>query len=96
MDGWQAEDLLTETMLLEGFPLDSTMTPQAEFKRNHVVLVESDACAHRLFVCLDEAIHDDTITHLQMRAEDVFVCLDSALSDEAKMQLSDGRNIKVI
>lgn len=98
--GWKPEHLLAETMLIEGFPLDSAVTPQTQFARNRVVCVESDACAHRLFACFNDAIDDDTVAELRsgkhLREDDVFICLDSALSDEAKLRLSDAVKVHVI
>lgn len=96
VEGCKQEDLLTEIILQQGFPLDSRITPQAEFKQNTIQLVESTFCAHRLFVCLDGKIKDDTIKRLELRSEDIFVCLDSALTDQAKMRLADVCNLKVI
>jgi adenine-specific DNA-methyltransferase len=94
--GWKEDDLLTEIMLQQGFPLESKITPQAAFKQNKVQLIESEACAHRLFVCLDPKIKEDTIKHLELRAEDIFVCLDSALTDQAKMRLADVCRLGII
>lgn len=94
--GWKEDDLLTEIMLQQGFPLDSKITRQSGFKSNKVKLIETEACAHRLFVCLDPRIKEDTIKHLELRIEDIFVCLDSALTDQAKMRLADVCNLKVI
>lgn len=96
MNGWTPEGLLTETLLLEGFPLDSAVTEQAEFKHNQVWRVESDACAHRLWVCFDKKIKDKTLEALALPGEDIFICLDSALPDEAKVRLSDVGNVHVI
>ncbi|MCK6559114.1 site-specific DNA-methyltransferase [candidate division KSB1 bacterium] len=87
--GWKEDDLLTEIMLQQGFPLDSKITRQTGFKSNKVKLIESEACAHRLFVCLDPKIKEDAIKHLELRIEDIFVCLDSALTDQARMRLAD-------
>ncbi|MBK6433919.1 hypothetical protein [Candidatus Amarolinea dominans] len=61
MEGWKAEDVLVEVMLMEGFPLDSTTEPLPAFTRNHVQVVRSDLVAHRLFVCLDAAVNEETI-----------------------------------
>ncbi len=95
-DGWTPETLLTEVILLQGFPLDSAVTPLTGFTRNRIVAVESEFHTHRLVVCLDETLSDATIGHLDLAAEDVFVCLDSALTDQAKMQLQDRCNLNVI
>ena len=95
-EGWKPEDVLTEVMLMEGFPLDSTAEVLPEFTSNTVTRVSSDLVAHRLFVCLDEKVHDETIAALTLGDDDIFICLDSALSDEAKVRLEDGRRVKVI
>ncbi|WP_298983820.1 hypothetical protein [Caldilinea sp.] len=52
--------------------------------------------AHRLYVCLDAQVHDETIAALTADADNLFICLDAALSDEAKVRLEDGRRVKVI
>lgn len=96
VDGWTRENLLTEILLQQGFPLDSTLTPQKEFTKNGVVAVSSPASAHKLFICLDEKIHDATIQQLKLAKRDVFICLDSALSSEAKVRLGDTMNLVVI
>lgn len=96
VDGWTPHSLLTEVMLIQGFLLDSTITQQADFKKNEVQLVVSPASIHRLFVCFDSQIHDDTIKGLKMNPEDVFVCLDSALTDQAKMSLSNNCTLATV
>ncbi len=96
VEGWQPGDLLTEILLIEGFPLDSRVEPQDRFTHNQVRLVTSDFHAHRLFVCLDPTVAPDTIAQLDLQDQDIFVCLDTALTDEAKIRLSDTGNIHVI
>jgi adenine-specific DNA-methyltransferase len=96
IEGWSEAGLLTEILLIQGFPLDSIITRQDEFKQNNIQLVESDAYTQRLFVCLDERIDGDTIAQLQLRSEDVFVCLDSALTDQSKMRVADICNLNII
>jgi adenine-specific DNA-methyltransferase len=96
VEGWQKENLLSEILLLQGFPLDSQVIPLEEVNGNQVKRVHSDACAHELFVCLDAKVSDETIEHLHLRAEDILVTLDSALSDETKIRLADQCNLQVI
>ncbi len=96
IDGWDKADLMTEILLMQGFPLDSTIIRQDAFTYNDVQLVCSDACAHHLFVCLNERIEDNTIEQSRLRPEDIFVCLDSALTDHSKMRLADVCNLNVI
>ncbi|NUM78641.1 site-specific DNA-methyltransferase, partial [candidate division KSB1 bacterium] len=76
--------------------LDSKIARQSGFKSNKVQLIESEACSHRLFVCLDPKIKEDTIKHLELRTEDIFVCLDSAITDQAKMRLADICRLDII
>ncbi len=96
VDGWRAENLLTEVMLQLGFPLDSRVEPLPDFSANAVVRVSSDFHAHRLYACLDAAIAQATIDALALDADDLFVCLDSALTDQAKARLADVCNLRTI
>ncbi|RMH44089.1 MAG: hypothetical protein D6694_06250, partial [Gammaproteobacteria bacterium] len=99
VDGWQPQALLTEILLIEGFPLDSRVVPLEEgFPENVVWRVHHPDVSHELFVCLDEEIQSDTVDRLPslLRAEDIFICLDSALTDEAKVTLDDRIRLKVI
>jgi adenine-specific DNA-methyltransferase len=94
--GWQADAVLTEIALQEGFPLDSRIAPAAEFKRNTVHVIQHEWCAHRLFVCLDAHLQADTLRDLRLLPQDVFICFDSALTDESKLRLTDAVKVKVI
>jgi len=88
-EGWTPESLLTEIMLIQGFPLDSTLIAQPECKENKLTIVTAPAIEHRLLTCLDEKIREDTLTRLKFNAGDIFVCLDSAVTDQAKMRLAN-------
>jgi adenine-specific DNA-methyltransferase len=96
VDNWQPDDLLVEILLQEGFPLDSRITVLEFYQQNWVWQVESAACAHRLFVCLDERLHAATIAGAARISNGLFICLDTALSDEEKLRLADQCRLKVI
>jgi adenine-specific DNA-methyltransferase len=100
VEGWTKDGLLSEILLIEGFPLDSRVIPLEAFTENVVWRVHHADVAHELFVCLDEKIQPATIERLKSGAvlgrEDLFICLDSALSDEAKVVLDDRLRLKVI
>jgi adenine-specific DNA-methyltransferase len=96
VDNWQPDDLLVEILLQEGFPLDSRITVLEFYQQNWVWQVESEACAHRLFVCLDERLHAATIAGAARISNGLFICLDTALSDEEKLRLADQCRLKVI
>lgn len=97
LPGWKKEDLLTEILPLEGFPLTSKITYLEDHLKNEMYCVSApDFCAHDLFVCLDESIQPSTVELLTMEKEDIFICLDSALSDELKARVQDQFNVHVI
>ena len=91
------EGILTEILLIEGFPLDSDVSQDETFERNTVWRVSSEFSEHRLFVTLDEEIWEETIsTAEELESNDIFICLDKALSDESKIRMSDVCRLKVI
>ena len=95
--GWKKDELLTEVLLLEGFPLTSQITYLDEVLQNEVYSVSAqEFCDHNLFVCLDDTIEPNTIEQLELEKDDIFICLDSALTDELKAQLQDKFNVHVI
>lgn len=96
VDDWKEEDLLTEVMLIEGFPLDSTVEEEKSYKKNKVQVVSSDFSEHRLVICLDKKVYADTVNALQLDEGDVFIGLDTAINDEQKATLSDKCLIKTI
>jgi adenine-specific DNA-methyltransferase len=96
VDNWKEEDLLTEIMLIEGFPLDSTVTVIKDFKKNKLTQISSDFCEHSLFVCLDNMIKAETINTLALSEHDIFICLDNAVTDQDKARLDDKGLIKTI
>jgi len=101
VEGWEPQALLTEILLLEGFPLDSAIVPLDEtFPANTVWRVHHPEVGHELFVCLDETLAEETVERLKagelLRDDDIFICLDAALTDEAKVVLDDRLRLKVI
>ncbi|NPA76915.1 MAG: site-specific DNA-methyltransferase [Candidatus Diapherotrites archaeon] len=101
VEGWEPQALLTEILLLEGFPLDSAIVSLDEtFPANTVWRVHHPDVGHELFVCLDETLVEETVERLKagdlLRDEDIFICLDAALTDEAKVVLDDRLRLKVI
>jgi len=96
VDDWKPENLLTEILLIEGFPLDSKIDAVEAFKKNKVQQVTSDFCEHALFVCLDKKVEDETIKALSLGDNDIFICLDNAVTDQDKARLDDKGLIKTI
>jgi adenine-specific DNA-methyltransferase len=96
IDDWTPDNLLTEVLLLEGFPLDSIIENVLSFTRNKVQKITSDYCEHALFVCLDKKVEYETIKGLSLGDNDVFICLDNAVTDQDKARLDDKGLIKTI
>lgn len=91
------EGILTEILLLEGFPLDSDISQDETYERNTVWRVTSEFSEHRLFITLDDEIWEETVsTAEELESNDIFICLDKALSDESKIRMSDVCRLKVI
>lgn len=96
VDNWKPENLLTEILLIEGFPLDSKIENLASFKKNIVQKITAERCEHALLVCLDRKIADETIKALSLSGSDIFICLDSAITDQDKVRLGEKGMIKTI
>lgn len=97
VDGWNEQALLTEVLLIEGFPLQPKVEPAPDFIANKVTQIESDFSAHRLFICLERRVKNETIERLAvLPKDDIFICLDSALDDAAKVRLSDVGRVRTI
>ncbi len=96
VESWEEKNLITEILLIEGFPLDSKIEEIKEYKKNKVQKVTSDFCEHKLLICLDKKVHSETIKNLQLGDTDIFICLDNAITDEEKVTLADKGLIKTI
>lgn len=99
--GWKTEDVLTELMLLEGYPLDSSKTQSPDFDSNLVYSVTHPDKQTRLLVCLDDRLVEATIEQLTSlsdleRKTFDFICLDAALTDQLKARLADKVRVKTI
>jgi adenine-specific DNA-methyltransferase len=96
IDDWKEEDLLIEILLQEGFPLDSKIEQLGQYSKNKILQVSSEFCEHKLLVCLDKKVYQETINDLALGSDDRFICLDNALNDEQKVRLSDKGFLKTI
>jgi len=97
MQGWKEDALLTEIMLLEGFPLDSKIEILPQFKKNKIMKISSDFRDNTLYICLDKDIVKETIEMLKLNDNNErFICLDSAIDDQSKIRLEDKNLIKTL
>lgn len=96
IENWEPQNLLTEILLIEGFPLDSQLLVVDTYTSNTITQVTSDFCEHKLLVCLDGKIDNETIKALALNEDDIFICLDTAITDKDKVTLQDKGLIKTI
>jgi hypothetical protein len=96
-DGAKEADVLAEIALLEGFALSARQAVAEEFTRNRVMRITDGFNEHRLHVCLDREIWEETMDQIAaLPREDVLYCFDSALSDAARLQLAEGCRVVTI
>ena len=85
VQGWKAENVLTEIILKQGFALDCTKENVDSFKKNKIWKITDSADAVskkiKLYVCLDNSIEEETIKNLTLNDDEKFICLDAAIDD---------------
>jgi len=92
-----SDGILTEILLLQGFPLNSRVEADSRFERNKVFRVTSEFSGHTLYITLDGEIWEETIDHAsELEKNDIFICLDNSLGDENKVRLADVCGLKTI
>jgi adenine-specific DNA-methyltransferase len=97
VEGAREDAILTEIILLEGFPLTSKIEIDETFQKNTVRRITHEWCEHRLFVTLDKEIQEETIRMAEdLEKIDIFICLDNALTDQDKLRLADVCRLKTL
>ncbi len=100
VDGWKADNVLTQIILRQGFALDCTKEKLSSFTKNTVYkLTDSFDAVRRttvIYVCLDSHIEEETIKVLTIGEGEKFICLDSAIDDSSYARLSDKGRIETI
>lgn len=100
VDGWKAENVLTEIILKQGFALDCECKKVDAFTKNTVYCIkDSEGPVSRtttMYVCLDSQIDSDTIKNLKLDEKEKFVCLNSAIDDTSYARLADKGRIETI
>lgn len=82
---FNANEILAEVLLKNGFQLNYRAEKQAEFEKNEVFWI-TDGTKETL-ICLDATLHTDTVTHLIEHTDRKFICLRRALDTTKKFNL---------
>ena len=77
--------MVTEILIKNGFKLNYTLTKQAEFKKNEILLV-TDGDKETL-ICLDVIIADETVEHFKTNIDQKLIVLERALDTTKKWNL---------
>lgn len=86
---YKPQNVITEMMLLEGFPLDSKIEQAPEFD-DQVYVVSHPERSHRLLISLTpDTFSDQTVEQASQYPKDTFICLESSLTDQSKIRLAD-------
>ncbi len=89
----EAETLLYEVMLREGFALDSKISKVKEGKNEFYQVSDG---ANRLFACFDGKLDDESVKKLGLEKDDKLVVLDEALTDSQKVNLVRKMRVETI
>jgi len=95
--GWKPLDVVYESMLKEGFDLNSKIK-EIKIKNNNFWHITDEKEAQEFFISLDEKINKTTIEEIRTAKykNKLFVFLDKALTDNDKLNLKAFVRIKVI
>ncbi|MGG0277797.1 site-specific DNA-methyltransferase [Bacillus rhizoplanae] len=90
-------DIICEIMLIEGFPLNSSVGRVGSIEDVDIWEVTSEDIPFKMLVCLEEKLTSSAVNYLvQNHNRDLLICLDDALSNEAKVVLSEMMKVKTI
>jgi adenine-specific DNA-methyltransferase len=79
------DELITEILIKNGFKLNYTLTKQAEFKKNEILLA-TDGDKETL-ICLDVTIADETVEYFKTHTDQKLIILERALDTTKKWNL---------
>lgn len=93
--GWNAENVIWEVALREGYPLTSGIE-RREADGQTVWRLTDPEHERSLHVCLDNKLDMDAVHKLELTPDDLFVCRDSALDDTLAANLALQCRLKVL
>lgn len=99
-EGADPRHVIYEVILKLGYSLNARIEP-LDVESNGIYRVTDEGGPDasepsQFYICLDDALRDDTIDALPLNKETTFVCLDTALDDSQKVNLAMTCLLKVI
>lgn len=96
VEGWTAENVLYEVAIREGYGLNCGIEQVQGIEGNTVYRVTDTDKGQWFHICLDDALHPETLKGLELTADHLFICRDKALDDEAAANLALQCRLKTI
>lgn len=93
-DGVTEDDIITENLIKEGFPLNIALSKE---KIGKTAFIHAETEGKRLFISFDDSIPLETIDEVQKGYKAaIFVVYDSALTDPLKVMLASRVTLRTI
>ena len=89
---FNAEELITEILIKQGFQLTYKLEPQPKFEANHVYLA-TDAI-HKAYITVDGKLDDATVEYFLAHTDTRFICIERALDTTKKYNLKKAMDSK--
>jgi adenine-specific DNA-methyltransferase len=96
VDRWQAEDVLWEVAIKEGYALHSRVEQLDDVAQNTVWRVTDPDKQQSFLICLDHEVQEATASGLRLSTDDLFICRDVALTDTLAANLALQCRLKTI
>lgn len=89
---FNAEELITEILIKQGFQLTYKLEPQPQFEANQVYLA-TDA-THKAYITVDDKLNDATVEYFLAHTDTKFICIERALDTTKKYNLKKSMDSK--
>lgn len=96
VEDWILENVIYETVLKEGYQLNSLIEQVKGIERNTIFRITSADQKQMFYICLDEELFQGEIDKLGLTSDDLFVCFDQALDDTKASNLALQCRLKTI
>jgi adenine-specific DNA-methyltransferase len=105
IDDFKEEDVVYETLLKEGFDLNSKVEKMkngldffvvTDFDKLSEGGIQEVEESRKMFITFAKKVTKDDVSVLSLKSNDIFVCLDSALDDTNKINIAREVNLKVM
>ena len=93
--GWEAEEVVWEVALREGYPLTSQIEKR-DVRQQTIYRITDSEREQRFHVCLDSTLDMRAVRALDLTRTDLFVCRDAALDDTLTANLALQCRLKVL